>query len=1259
MWRLSLLILSFYFLCSVAYAQSTTPSFSVDYAKACVGGLVNFTNTSSGSISTSNWDFGDGIVSTGVGVKSASHSYSNPGKYEVTLTLISSTGSSVETSKIIEVISVPNLNFGISGNKCEVPANLTFTNNSVKTDGITYSWNFGNGQSNSLYNPGVVSFSSSGKFTSTLSLVTSLPGCSVPAVSNTFQIYDFKATISGKDLFCAKGGTMLTAKATMPVDSYVWYFGDGTYGQNNDTVYPEFKKAGTFMVDLKIVNNAIQCESHSFFKVTSKPLPAPSFSVNTTKICPGFSVNFTNNSSGMTEFVWDFGDGKKFEGKDPGSHTYENEGKMSVSLSSKSSNGCYGSSIQVGLIEVAKPIVKIKADTASGCSILPVKLSDLSISNDEVNNPIKSWEWDFGNGSKFNGKDPSVVNFDVGKYDINLKITTSQGCVVEKVFDDFIKVGKIDKTEFKSDVSNGCANSPIKFYNDSKVNSPHDPQELTFDWYFSDTSKNTGAVISHKFSKDTGNVSIKFYIHFRGCSDSIFKTNFFRVKPPLAKFSPDTSLFCFNKSTLPYNIKNKFNDLSKLGKAGDNIDVVWDFGNATNRTVSNVNPTSQIKGSAFQTYTNFGTYKVFQTTINKTTGCQDTMSKLFHVSWVIPKLEVSVDSVCQFSNLQFKDISISYPNHPLKTSSFETGEGTSVEGTNVTYAYNGFGKMYVKNHPVNIVGCSTVAKDSVIVIKLPNADVVSDVDSTCAPGSVLYSNNSKITGNSRPYKMFYWYVNDKNLTDSTTNIALTKKIDYQNVGKYYATLKAKDIFGCISKVDTVWVVLTKPDSQLDFKPVVCNNTNFVIYNRTKNWVNNSWMIDGVFVAKDKDSIIYQFNDNKKLGISKEHKITLTSLDRKKCMDVLNKTITVSMPKPNVDVKFKNLVDTTKEYLEFKCPPLTSSYFNLTESIGKIDSTYWFFSKNSKSTLLNPLKIYNKPGIYSTYMRTVDEFNCSADTTIKDFLKINGPIGYPVWSGMGDICGQYYKFELKKTEKVSSILWDLDDDTFIKDSLVFKHRYPEITSYKPTVTLIDFENCKVTYLMEEPDTLIKIPETGMDAKFSLSDSEIKLGQVLLIKDFSKSPNQPIIKWKWNFDYPSTKMIDSSENNNPISIKYSKYGSKNILLTITDKDNCSDQQILNVNVIKDYDVPNIFTPNNDGQNDDFVMFDTIFKSYDLLVFNRWGNKVYELNHGNGTFLWDGTNKSKSPLENGQYFYYLVGEFEDGTYLKKNGNVTLINN
>ena len=1259
MWRFSVFILSLFWFSTFVFSQSTKASFDANFSKACVGGSVSFTNTSSGSVSSSNWDFGDGVVYSSPGSKSTTHSFSNPGKYEVTLTIITSTGSSVEASKIIEVIPVPNLDYGIVGNKCEVPANLVFTNNSIKTDGITYSWNFGNGQNNSLYSPGNVSYPSTGKYTSTLSIVTDLPGCKVQSISKTFQIYDFRATITGKDLFCAKAGTMLTAKATMPVDTYSWYFGDGTSGIDNDTVYPEFKKSGSFMVDLKIVNNAIQCEAHSYLKVTSKPLPAPSFSVNTTKICPGFSVNFTNNSYGMTDYVWDFGDGTKFEGKDPGSHLYKIEGKMTVSLSSKSSNGCSGASVQMGLIEVANPIVKITADTTNGCSILPVKLSDLSTSNDEVNNPIKNWEWNFGDGTTYVGKDPAVVNFDVGKYDVKLKVTTLQGCVVEKTFDDFIKIGKIDKVDFKSEQNSGCANSPIKFSNNSTINSQYDQNELTFDWFFSDTSRNNGSTIYHRFKKDTGMVSLKFYIHFRGCTDSLFKTDFFRVKPPLAKFQPDTNLFCYKKSTLPYNVINRFSDLSKLGKIGDDISVNWDFGNGTSVNVNNVSPTSSEKGSANQQYTDFGTYRVLETTINRTTGCQDTISKLFHISWVIPKFEISVDSVCQFSNIKFKDLSNSFSKHPLTNYSFNTGEGTSVIGQNVSYSYTNYGKMYVNNNPINSVGCSTSDKDSVIVIKLPNADVISDLDSTCAPGSVLYSNNSKISGNSRPFKMFYWYEQNKSTIDSTANILYSKNLAYNKVGKYFVALQSKDIFGCVSKIDTVWVVLSKPESNLEFKSVVCNNTNFKLFNKTKNWVNNSWMIDGVFIGKDKDSIIYQFNDNKNNGIFKEHKLTLISLDKKKCVDTLEKIITVSMPRPKINVSFKNLVDTTKEYLEFKCPPLTSNYFNTTESIGKIDSTFWFFSKNSKSTLLNPLKIYNKPGVYSTYMRTVDEFNCQADTAIKDFLKINGPVGYPVWSGMGDICGQYYKFELKNTEKVSSIKWEMGDGTIVYDSILFKHRYPEITVYKPIVTLVDFENCKVTYLMEEPDTLIKIPDTGMDAQFTISSNEIKLGQLLYIKENSISPNQPIIKWNWNYDYPNLDLLDSSEVSSPFSLKYSKYGIKNILLTITDKDNCSDQQIIKVNVIKDYDMPNVFTPNNDGQNDNFELFDTIFKSYELYVFNRWGNKVYELNNGTGTYLWDGTNKSKTPMDNGEYFYYLVGEFEDGTYLKKNGNVTLISN
>jgi gliding motility-associated-like protein len=1252
-----LTIIFFVFQVLLTLAQSSTSSFSTTFSKACVGGSISFVNNSTGSVSSSNWDFGDGVVQSLSGKQNTSHSFSNPGKYEVTLTVISSTGSVTVSSKVIEIIALPNLNFTIDGNKCEIPAGLTFINNSVNSDGLTYAWNFGNGQSSTIFNPGVINYSSSGKFNISLSLTSSLPGCVASPITKTIQTYDFKATISGKDLFCAKSGTSLIAKASLPVDSYVWNYGDGTFGENNDTVSPEFKKAGSFVVDLKIINNSIQCESHAFYKVTAKPISSPVFSVNTTKICPGYSVIFSNSTISMTDFIWDFGDGTSYSGKDPGSHVYKNEGKMTVTLTAKSSNGCYGSITQNGLIEVFNPIPIIESDTSNGCSILPVQFKDLSTSNDEVNNPITSWSWDFGNGITFNGKNPSKQNFDVGKYDVKLKIVTSQGCVVEKIFKEFIKVGKIDKVDFKSVSSNGCVNSPINFYDNSSVLSPHDESELTYDWKFSDTTSNTGKSIFQKFNKDTGMVSIKFYIHFRGCTDSIVKGDFLRVKPPLAKFTPDTTLFCFDKDVLPYPIINSFTDISKLGKNGDSIDVNWNYGDNQNQLIQNVDPTSITKSSSTHTFQNFGTYKVLQTVINHTTECQDTTSRLFHISWVKPNFEISVDSVCQNSTLQFIDKSSSFSQHPLATYSYSTGEGTTVSGQLVKYAYTNYGKMYVNNHPINKVGCSSTIKDFVEVIKLPNADIVSDVDSSCAPGSILFSNHSKISGNSMPYKMFYWNIPDKNIADSTSIISHEKSISYTKVGRYYATLKAKDIFGCVSKIDTVWVVLSKPESAIDYKSVVCNNNDFKIYNKTKNWVNNSWMIDGNFIGKDKDSIIYQFNDNKNLGISKSHVLTLISLDKKKCIDTLEKIITVSMPKIGYSVSFKSLLDTSSQYLEFKCPPLTSFYINTTQSIGSIDSSFWIFSKNSKSYLDNPLKIYTKPGLYSTYLQTVDEFGCKTDTTVKDFLKINGPIGYPTWKGMGDVCGQFYQFDLKNIDKVSKIEWNMDDGTLYNDSITLKHRYPEITIYKPTVTLTDFENCKVTYLMEEPDTLIKIPDTGMDAKFDVSSYEVKLGESLYLSEHSISPNQPIVQWKWNYNYPATNFIDSFTFSSPHSIKYSYYGTKNILLTVIDKDLCSDQQLIKINVLKDYDMPNVFTPNSDGKNDNFELFDTIFKTYNFYVFNRWGNKVYELNQGKGVYLWDGTNKSKTPVENGEYFYYLIGEFDDGTLLKKNGGVAVI--
>lgn len=68
---------------------------------------------------------------------------------------------------------------------------------------------------------------------------------------------------------------------------------------------------------------------------------------------------------------------------------------------------------------------------------------------------------------------------------------------------------------------------------------------------------------------------------------------------------------------------------------------------------------------------------------------------------------------------------------------------------------------------------------------------------------------------------------------------------------------------------------------------------------------------------------------------------------------------------------------------------------------------------------------------------------------------------------------------------------------------------------------------------------------------------------------------------------------------------------------------------------YELPNAFTPNEDGSNDLLVPVDIRFVDrIDLQIFSRWGTKVFETN--NPEINWDGTNLNGKALNDGVYFY-----------------------
>ena len=106
----------------------------------------------------------------------------------------------------------------------------------------------------------------------------------------------------------------------------------------------------------------------------------------------------------------------------------------------------------------------------------------------------------------------------------------------------------------------------------------------------------------------------------------------------------------------------------------------------------------------------------------------------------------------------------------------------------------------------------------------------------------------------------------------------------------------------------------------------------------------------------------------------------------------------------------------------------------------------------------------------------------------------------------------------------------------------------------------------------------------------------------------------------------------------------YGEDSFVYQVCDNDgNCSSAKISIIIDRKD-DSPLVFynglSPNGDGDNDVWWI-DGIekFPDNEVLIFNRWGDKIIELkNYDNTNVVWDGKNSHKKQVSDGTY-YYLV--------------------
>jgi gliding motility-associated-like protein len=140
--------------------------------KGCVPYTTHFNNTSLGGLEFS-WDFGDGTTSKEV---NPDHTYSSTGTYVAKLTATDTTtcNRSDTYSFSITVFAIPTAGFSVSPNPTQENKPANFAN--FSTGAVSYSWDFGDGQS-SIENDPVHQYNATGTYRACVAAI-SVAGCS-------------------------------------------------------------------------------------------------------------------------------------------------------------------------------------------------------------------------------------------------------------------------------------------------------------------------------------------------------------------------------------------------------------------------------------------------------------------------------------------------------------------------------------------------------------------------------------------------------------------------------------------------------------------------------------------------------------------------------------------------------------------------------------------------------------------------------------------------------------------------------------------------------------------------------------------------------------------------------------------------------------------------------------------------------------------------------------------------------------------------
>jgi len=89
-----------------------------------------------------------------------------------------------------------------------------------------------------------------------------------------------------------------------------------------------------------------------------------------------------------------------------------------------------------------------------------------------------------------------------------------------------------------------------------------------------------------------------------------------------------------------------------------------------------------------------------------------------------------------------------------------------------------------------------------------------------------------------------------------------------------------------------------------------------------------------------------------------------------------------------------------------------------------------------------------------------------------------------------------------------------------------------------------------------------------------------------------------------------------------------------------------------------VPNVFSPNGDGSNDEFLIYYQGFIKIELRIYDRWGLLIWRGEQGpEGPIRWNGLTQKGEEVPEDAYVFVVRGYFTSDKYTERAGTVTVI--